>query len=393
MDQMANKCHICHSGKILHIEEFTSLAQVTSDCRPWKRGGKLGICRSCGSVQKIADESFMRDCEEIYKTYAIYYQAGGEEQKVFEQSNGVSRSRSESILVQLLNRDAIPATGTLLDVGCGNGNLLRSFSKLCPSWNLSGSEFDEQNKALIEKIEHVEAFYSCDVKDIAGKFDMISMVHLLEHIVDPIHLIHKVKEKLNPMGLLLIEVPTYTRNPFDLIITDHCTHFEIDKLTNILGYCGFEIVIASTSIVPKEITILARKNVVLSTTLSVSEKSIEDSHWGLLKAVTWLKENIACASQIAEHEELGIFGTSIAGVWMYNEIPEKISFFVDEDSDRINKLFLCRQVYHPENIPEKGIVFIPQPREIASGISERLKINRDRFYIPPLFRENNSLKT
>lgn len=383
MEQPTNKCHICHAGIIHHIEEFTSLIQVTSDCRLWKREGKLGICLSCGFVQKIADEAFMRDCEEIYRTYAVYYQANGEEQKVFEQSKGVSLSRSESILVQLLKQDAIPAEGTLLDVGCGNGNLLRSFSKLCPSWILSGSEFDEQNRAVIEKIDHVEAFYSCDVKDIAGKFDIISMIHCLEHIVDPVYFIHKVKEKLNLHGMLLIEVPVYIRNPFDLIIADHCTHFDIDKIKNMLGFCGFEIIIESIDIVPKEITILARKSVVSETTLSATEKSMEDSHRRLLKAIAWLKETIACASRIADHDELGIFGTSIAGTWLYNEIPEKISFFVDEDPNRINKLFLNRQVYHPKNLPDKGIVFIPLPREFATRISERLQIYGDRFLIPP----------
>jgi SAM-dependent methyltransferase len=385
MDQLANKCHICQTGNILPIEEFTFLAQVTSDCRPWKRGGKLGICRSCGFVQKIADNAFMRDCEEIYRTYAVYYQADGQEQKVFEQLKGMSQSRSESILVQLLKQDTIPGEGTLLDVGCGNGNLLRSFSKLCPSWILSGLEFDEKNRAVIEKMDHVDAFYSCELTDIAGQFDMISMIHCLEHMVDPVHFLRKAKDRLTPQGLLLIEIPTYTHNPFDLVIADHCMHLDMNNIKNLLEQCGFKIVLASTDIVPKEITILARKNVVSKTMLSVSEIALEDSHRGLLSVIAWLKENIACASRIAYHDELGIFGTSIAGTWLYNEIPDQIAFFVDEDPDRINKLFLGRQVYHPKSLPEKGAVFIPLPHEVAREISERLKMYGDRFFIPPPF--------
>lgn len=385
MDQPTNKCHICQAENILPIEEFKCLAQVTSDCRPWKRGGKLGICRSCGFVQKIADDAFMRDCEEIYRTYAVYYQADGQEQKVFEQSKGLSQSRSESILTQLLKQNTIPASGTLLDVGCGNGNLLRSFSKLYPSWILSGLEFDEKNRAPIEKIENVRAFYSCDLMDIAGQFDMISMIHCLEHIVDPVHFLRKVKDKLTSQGLLLIEIPTYTLNPFDLVIADHCMHLDMNNIKNLLERYGFEIILASTDIVPKEMTILARKNVVSKTMLSVSETVLEDSRRGLLSAIAWLKENIACASRIAHHDELGIFGTSISGTWLYNEIPDQIAFFVDEDQDRINKLFLGRPVYHPKNLPDKGAVYIPLPHVVASGIAERLKIYGDRFFIPPPF--------
>jgi 2-polyprenyl-3-methyl-5-hydroxy-6-metoxy-1,4-benzoquinol methylase len=385
MDQPANKCHICQTENIPRIEEFTSLAQVTSDCRPWKRGGKLGICHSCGFVQKIADDAFMRDCKEIYRTYAVYYQADGKEQKIFEQSKGLSRSRSESILTQLLKQNALPAEGTLLDIGCGNGNLLRSFSKLYPSWILSGLEFDEKNRACIERIENVRAFYSCELMDIAGQFDIISMIHCLEHIVDPVHFLRKVKDKLTTQGLLLVEIPTYTLNPFDLVIADHCMHLDMNNIKNLLEQCGFEIVLASTDIVPKEKTILARKNIASKAVLSVSETALEDSHRGLLSAITWLKENIACASRIAAHDDLGIFGTSISGAWLYNEIPDQISFFVDEDQDRINKLFLGRPVYHPKNLPHKSSVYIPLPYDVASGIAERLKVYGNRFFIPPPF--------
>jgi len=385
MDQPTNKCHVCQTENILSIEEFASLAQVTSDCRPWKRGGKLGICRSCGFVQKIADDAFIRDCEEIYRTYAVYYQADGQEQKVFEQSRGLSQFRSESILTQLLKQNTIPASGALLDIGCGNGNLLRFFSKLYPSWILSGLEFDEKNRAPIEKIENVRAFYSCDLVDISGQFDMISMIHCLEHIVDPGHFLRKVKGKMTSQGLLLIEVPTYTLNPFDLVIADHCTHLDMNNIKNLLEQYGFEIVLTSTHIVPKEMTILARKNVASKTMLSVSETALEDSRQGLLSVIAWLKENIACASRIARHDELGIFGTSIAGAWLYNEIPDQIAFFVDEDQDRINKLFLGRPVYHPKNLPDKGAVYIPLPYVVASVIAERLKIYGDRFFIPPPF--------
>jgi len=381
MNQLANKCHICQTENIICIEEFASLAQVTSDCRPWKKGGKLGICRSCGFVQKVADDSFVRDCEEIYRTYAVYYQADGQEQKVFEQSKGLYQSRSESILAQLLKQDALPAVGTLLDIGCGNGNLLRSFSKLYPFWVLSGSEFDEQNRGCIEKIENVSAFYSCELTDIAGQFDMISMIHCLEHIVDPVHFLRKVREMLTTQGLLLIEIPTYTLNPFDLVIADHYMHLDTNNIQNLLEQGGFEIVLIATDIVPKEMTILARKNDKLKTMLSVSEKVLEDTHRGLLAAIAWLKLNITYASRIADHDDLGIFGTSIAGTWLYNEMSDQISFFVDEDPDRINKLFLGRPVYHPNNLPDKGSVSIPHVA--ASGIAERLKVYGDRFFIPP----------
>lgn len=108
VNQSLPSCHVCQTRDVVLLENFASLKQVTSDCRPWISRGKLGICRSCGFVQKITDAAFLKDCEEIYRTYAVYYQAEGKEQKVFEQSRGLSLTRSESILLQLLKQNALP---------------------------------------------------------------------------------------------------------------------------------------------------------------------------------------------------------------------------------------------------------------------------------------------
>ena len=377
-----HQCHICGEKDVSVLRDFEDLALVTSDCRPWKRGGKLGVCQSCCFVQKITDAAFRKDCEEIYGTYSVYYQADGEEQRVFEQSRGLSCSRSESILIQLQGKEAIPVEGKMLDMGCGNGNLLKSFSKYCPSWILSGLEFDEANREQIEQIEHVQAFYSCELTDVPGRFDLISMIHCLEHIMDPVAFLLKVREKLNRQGLLLIEIPTYTQNPFDLIIADHCTHFDMRSITHLLKSCGFEPIIQLTDCVPKEITVLARVMEGMEKWALTGEETFLQER--LSETIAWLRENLAVASRVAQRGPLGIFGTSIAGTWMYNEMPHQISFFVDEDPNRINKLFLNRKVYHPKDIPADGQVFIPLPHEIAREISARMKL-KGRFFIPPPF--------
>lgn len=385
-NQCVYSCHICHEQGVILLEEFASLVQVTSDCRPWKRDGKLGVCRSCGFVQKIADKAFLSDCEEIYRNYAVYYQADGQEQKVFEQS-GLSLSRSESILVQLLKKKhEFPVEGTLLDIGCGNGNFLNSFSRLCPYWALSGLEFDEKNRCTIEEIPHVETFYTCDLKDVSGRFDMISMIHCLEHMVDPVRYLQQVKEKLNSKGFVLIEIPDHTQNPFDLVVADHCTHFDVNTIQSLLENSGFEAIIISTEFVPKEITVLARKSDNGKCVATVAPVTTVDCCYDrLIKSIAWLKEIIASASCVANRHTLGIFGTSIAGVWLYNEIPGQVSFFVEEDLARVDKFFMNRKVYHSSNLPDKGSVFIPLPYGIARGISDRLKIYGDRFVTPPQF--------
>ena len=338
------------------------------------------MCRSCGVVQKIADSEFERECSEIYSSYAVYHQGQGEEQQVFEQSGGMPLSRSEFLLKQVLQRIHLPETGRLLDIGCGNGNLLKSFVRMCPYWKLNGSELDDKYQKEIEEIQNMEAFYVCGIEEITGNFDMITMLHTLEHIIDPISFLKKLRLKLKPDGILLIEVPDYRQNPFDLVIADHCSHFDLKNLTMLLNASGFDIIVAD-SFVPKELSVVARKR---DTHIDFSMCRNEIfSTQNVQNTLNWLKKVIDEATKIADDEgEFGIFGTSIAGTWLCNELGDAVTFFVDEDYNRVGKKFMRCEIYHPQNVPMDWRVFIPFPFSIATQILKRMQIYPAEFHIP-----------
>lgn len=373
-------CHICGNLSVVLIDEFSNLYMVTSDRRPWKKGGRLGLCQACNNVQKIIDSDFLQNCKDIYGNYSVYYP--GQERRVFEQSEGVSLARSEKILAEVFKRYEFGPSGRLLDIGCGNGNLLRSFSKLKPTWTLAGLEIDNKHKNDIEKIDNVTAFYSCDIEEIREQFDVISMIHVLEHIVNPLPFLKRVRSKLKTDGLLLVEVPQFTDNPFDLVIADHCSHFEMIGMKNLLRKAGFEIIMTSSSIVPKEMTVLAGRN---GGGKEIKLKTGDCLWQSVCKAVTWLQATRQRAVDLLEKGDLGIFGTSIAGCWLFNEIAGRISFFVDEDRTCVNNTFLDRIVYHPDNLPAGKEVYIPLPFKIAKQILERIGNEKVRFHLPPEF--------
>jgi hypothetical protein len=50
----------------------------------------------------------------------------------------------------------------------------------------------------------------------------------------------------------------------------------------------------------------------------------------------------------------GIFGTSIAGTWLYGELGDRTSFFVDEDPARAGKAHLGVRIIAPPNVPANG---------------------------------------
>jgi len=377
------KCHICGNNNLCEVEKYSTLKRVTSDCQPWKPEGRLFFCEKCGSIQKGIDKKWLEEIQEIYDAYSIYELSNGEEQPVFEKETGISKTRSSKLIEQFLNIIDLPNQGDLLDVGCGNGALLKSFSKFKPNWKLSGSELNDKYFKEILKIDNVKNVYSCPVDDINRKFDIVTMLHLLEHISNPIDFLKKTRGLLNDNGILLVQLPNCFENPFDLLIADHCTHFYLEFLKYVVVSAGYEIIFASSECISKELTLIAKigKQNIESKLLNHNLKNI------LNNRVDWLIELKNSATEIAKDNLFGIFGTSIAGTWLWSELENKVDFFVDEDSSRVGKKYKNCPIYLPNDIPENSHVSIALPPVVANSIKNRIKKSNAIFHVPGEFNE------
>ena len=67
------RCHVCASPAIDMVPGYELFRRVTSDCKPWPRGGRLCVCRTCGCVQKVMDPAWQSEVETIYEAYSIYH--------------------------------------------------------------------------------------------------------------------------------------------------------------------------------------------------------------------------------------------------------------------------------------------------------------------------------
>lgn len=239
-------CGICGLGLLEELQGYRSMRRVTSDCRPWPAGGRLGLCNSCGAVQKPADDAFIAEIEDIYRSYAIYHQGGGAEQAVFEQAvfeqaTGSPLARSAQLLKAFTASTALNAKGRMLDVGCGNGAMLKAFGDVAPSWMKAGTEFDAKYCREIEAIPRTEPLHVGGLEGVQGVFDLVTMIHVLEHVLDPLDALRTIRGKLKPDGVLLVEVPNHQKNPFELLIADHRTHFSTNSLARLLRLSGYDV--------------------------------------------------------------------------------------------------------------------------------------------------------
>jgi len=370
--QTEMKCHHCGSTHLKTAVDYAAAMRVTSDCKPWRPGGILARCQACGLVQTVTTPQWAAEADEIYTHYTIYHQSGGVEQPTFNAATGVGRSRSDAIVEALSRHVTLPTQGRALDFGCGNGAFLRAFSRALPGWTLCGSEVSEKYKQVVEGIPGVERLYTGAIESLPGSFDLISLVHVIEHIPGPGNFLQALAAKLKPGGLLLIEVPNCEANPFILMVADHCSHFSVGTLARIASDAGFTVLEATSQWVPKEISLVARWTAggaaVQPSTADApgQEQSQVLAGWEFLKGVA------AQARHVSEQGNFGIFGTSIAATWLDAQLGGKTSYFVDEDPDRIGRQHLGRMILAPKDIPSGGHLFIPLPVALAGQVAARI---------------------
>jgi 2-polyprenyl-3-methyl-5-hydroxy-6-metoxy-1,4-benzoquinol methylase len=95
----------------------------------------------------------------------------------------------------------------MLDIGCGEGHLLKIATE--DGWQITGTEIsvkatETANQLLENKV------LAGDILDLNlpdNSFDLITIYHVIEHLIEPIPTLEKIKQLLKPNGIAFIETP------------------------------------------------------------------------------------------------------------------------------------------------------------------------------------------
>ncbi len=132
-----------------------------------------------------------------------------------------------------------------LDIGGGNGIFAHEFKEE-GIWIPHVIDPDENAGFLSSKLKmsFIQSNYQPGL--FKKKFDLISLIYVLEHLTDPVSFVKSLKEDLDPHSLVYIEVPDafcFRTLPesHDIFNSCHLWMFDSYTLITFLNGCGLEV--------------------------------------------------------------------------------------------------------------------------------------------------------
>lgn len=221
-------CLVCNNSNFQKVF-------IANDCYDYVR------CNNCEMVQMepIPNSSML---DELYNSEEISYNASGS-----EFSNIV---KPIGIIDRIYILKSIQ-TGKHLDIGSGVGGFLKTMSS---NFDSEGLEVNKIHSSIgINNGLKIHNMYSSQFAP-TSKYDIITMLQVIEHLPDPKSVILDVKRLLKPGGLFYVACPNFESISFKLFgekhrhvsTFGHLNLFSPKTLSEVICQEGFELLEAET---------------------------------------------------------------------------------------------------------------------------------------------------
>jgi 2-polyprenyl-3-methyl-5-hydroxy-6-metoxy-1,4-benzoquinol methylase len=219
--------------------------------RLYTEHGSIGICR-CRGCGLLYASPRLKEPERVYWGDAAAYEE--EARLIFE--GKAAHHRDPNYLEELALIKRHQPAGRFLDVGCNMGMLLRHVRRM--GWEAVGVE-PSPSLAKLAAERFGLRVYNCFLHELPaeeeGRFDVIALSDVLEHICEPRPFLAQAKRFLAPTGVLYVKVPNGRWNLFKQQALgllgrrpaqgiwdsyEHVVHYTQETLTRMLRQAGFE---------------------------------------------------------------------------------------------------------------------------------------------------------
>lgn len=138
--------------------------------------------------------------------------------------------------------------GSVLDIGCGTGEFLNFMKQ--SNWESFGIEPETKAKEFAIKNYNLEIFSESKLNEFpVGKFDLITMWHVLEHVYDLNNRLNRISKLLSDEGIFVNALPMidspdairFGKYWAGLDVPRHLHHFSYSTFCKLANNNGFEI--------------------------------------------------------------------------------------------------------------------------------------------------------
>lgn len=370
-------CVLCGSAQLEELHTTKTEVFVTGDRKKFESRGmiiKRVICKDCGTVQFLQNKSYKDAVNEVYQNYEVMHD------KVWSPDSKEHKPRLQVIYKKISEKLHLPETGNMIDIGCGGGESLFWFHQMYPKWNLYGLDIGEQFRQAVTTQEGVKDFFSSleELSNSNIRFNFITINNVLSLAGNAARILESVKECLDDEGIFFVKDADYEVHPWLLYEIECASFYTRKQMGNVLQGFGFDILNINLELEQKEIGLFCKKgNVSWKKKRNIYElnKNIYNT------SIEYLDRVIDAIGEYTEkNAHIGIFGTSIAAIWVSQIIVEggyaitdKEIFYIEEDEDYLHKKVGVNgyPIYPLGEYMKPAVVFLPFPRYIAESIKKR----------------------
>ncbi len=227
-------CPICNG------RDFEELAHVDR----YRMGISTSGCRQCGLVM-TNPRPVASAMDEFYRThYRNYYESVDFPDQDYIRK--IHKDVRASYTADFLERSGIlDRTARMLDFGCGEGSLLKEISARRPTIETEAVEPGKTFREFARTYANCRVHASLEElqESAAGTFDLITINHVLEHLLQPAEMLGSLRKLLKEGGHLYIDVPAVEayRSVASLHI-GHMFHFSQNTLQALAAASGYGVV-------------------------------------------------------------------------------------------------------------------------------------------------------
>ncbi len=129
----------------------------------------------------------------------------------------------------------------ILDYGCYHGAFLYACKNVF-NFKTVGTDYNTAGLKMAKSLFSVDEVFETNKKFFSKKInaDIVSMLHVLEHLDDPVNFLNQIKKNiLKKKGLLYVEIPNPFSNPLD--DPTHLNVYSIDTAKYLIKNCNYKI--------------------------------------------------------------------------------------------------------------------------------------------------------